>query len=249
METIIITAFAIGLLGSTHCLGMCGGIVGALNAGKKQAGSTADSPAVYNLSYNAGRITAYMLAGGLVGLAGALVSQSTLMAAAPIGRLAAGIIMIALGFYLAGWPQLLAPVEKAGFHLWRKIEPFGRRFLPANSPLQAYGLGLVWGWLPCGLVYSALALAATSASPIYGAAAMLAFGLGTLPMLLAMGGAANLLLKLAHTPIVRKIAGTGMILFGIYICFVAVSANRHGHMHAHHASTSSEACCGLQPLS
>ena len=151
METTIISAFTIGLLGSTHCLGMCGGIVGTINAAKKHTDNTGEQ-LVFNLCYNAGRITSYVVAGGLIGLAGSLISQSTLMSAAPVGRLTAGLIMIVLGLYLAGWPQLLAPVEKIGFHLWKLIQPFGRHFLPANSPPQAYGLGLVWGWLPCGLV-------------------------------------------------------------------------------------------------
>lgn len=230
MELTFLTALMIGLLGSTHCLGMCGGIVGALNAGSPKPIRSYASRAAHHFSYNAGRIMSYVFAGTLAGLAGALISHSALGTVVPIGRLIAGLFMIALGLYLAGWPQIINWLEKLGIHIWKRIEPLGRRFLPAKTPLHAFGLGLVWGWLPCGLVYSALALAIASASPGQGALIMLGFGLGTLPMLLAMGGAADYLLKLVRKPVMRQAAGACVVLFGIYTCFIALSG--HGHQHA-----------------
>jgi hypothetical protein len=229
MELTFLTALMIGLLGSPHCLGMCGGIVGALNVGSPNSAPSYAVRAAHHFFYNSGRITTYVLAGTLAGLVGALISQSALVTVVPIGRLIAGLFMIALGFYLAGWSQVITRLEKAGFHIWKRIEPFGRRFLPANTPLHAFGLGLVWGWLPCGLVYSALALAIVSASPGQGALIMLGFGLGTLPMLLAMGSAADILLRITRKPIMRQAAGACIVLFGIYTCIAAFS--QHGHHH------------------
>ncbi len=227
MELTFLTALMIGLLGSPHCLGMCGGIVGALNVGSLDSAPSYAMRAAHYFFYNSGRITTYVLAGTLAGLAGALISQSVLGTVVPIGRLIAGLFMIVLGFYLAGWSQVVTWLEKAGFHIWKRIEPFGRRFLPARNPLQSFGLGLVWGWLPCGLVYSALALAIVSASPGQGALIMLGFGLGTLPMLLAMGSAADFLLRLTRKPLMRQAAGACIVLFGVYTCVAAFS--RHGH--------------------
>ena len=210
---------------------MCGGIVGALNASLPQSGRSPLSRIGHHLSYNAGRIASYVLAGALAGFAGSLIAETTLGEIAPIGRLIAGILMILLGFYLAGWWHAITVLEKLGLHLWKRIQPIGSRFLPAETPLRAFGLGLVWGWLPCGLVYSALALAIVAASPGQGALIMLGFGLGTLPVLLAMGGVAEHVMALVRKPAMRQIAGASVILFGVYTCFSAFG----GH-HSHHAA-------------
>ena len=215
LELTFYAALMIGLLGSAHCLGMCGGIVGALSTGLQQSAqksgknSGQKSLVTYLLTYNAGRILTYTFAGLLAGLLGAQAARFSLNPAVPIGRLIAGLFMITLGLYLADWWRIIASLEKVGLHLWRRIEPLGRRFLPAKTPAHAFGLGLIWGWLPCGLVYSALAMAMVSASPSQGAMIMFGFGLGTLPMLLAMGGAAEQLRKFIHQPVVRQIAGCG----------------------------------------
>ncbi len=230
METTLITALTIGLLGSTHCIGMCGGIVGALNTGLMESGQRSGvSLALHHLNYNAGRIASYAAMGAAVGIIGAQASKVDLATTVSIGKLIAGTFMIALGLYLAGWWQVLTSLEKAGAHLWRHIEPLGRRFLPVTSPTHAFGLGLVWGWLPCGLVYSALTLAMISASPLEGALTMLSFGLGTLPMLLAMGNVAGNLGSLARHPVTRRVAGAAIILFGVYSCLTAFQEGGHDH--------------------
>lgn len=173
--------FLVGLLGGTHCVGMCGGIVGALSMGGAPRLSL-------HLAYNAGRITSYAVAGGLVGALGgaslALAGQLPLRIAL---YLLANLMLIALGLYLMGLTRALAFSERLGQNLWRRIQPSTRRFLPAHSITQAFPLGLLWGWLPCGLVYSALATALTAGSASKGALLMLAFGLGTLPNLLLAG--------------------------------------------------------------
>ena len=233
-EITLVSAFLVGLLGSTHCLGMCGGIVGALTFGLKD--DIRRSPVrlfPYLAAYNLGRIASYALAGALLGLASAQVlrvappEQARLLA-----RIISGGFMVLLGLYLAGWWPGLTALERLGGKLWVRIEPFGRRFLPVNHPLKALALGLVWGWLPCGLVYSALAWSLASGDAIQGAALMLAFGLGTLPMLFAMGAAARWLGQVARLVWVRRGAGILILLFGLYTLFASGAHSGHGGEHA-----------------
>ncbi len=222
----------IGLLGSTHCIGMCGGIVGTLNIGPAPTRDQARLPRIaHHLTYNAGRILSYTIAGAAAGLIGAQTTKITPAAGVPVGSVIAGLFMIALGLYVAGWWRAIAGLERAGVHVWRYIEPVGRRLLPAKTPWHVFGLGLVWGWLPCGLVYSALALALVTASPRHGAWLMFGFGLGTLPMLLAMGNFAGHLHKLTHYPVVRRITGAVIVLFGAYTCTLAFSGHAHHQQH------------------
>ena len=122
----------------------------------------------------------------------------------------------------------MAPLERLGGHFWRLIEPVGRRFLPVESPAQAFGMGLFWGWLPCGLVYSTLALAAISADAVQSSLLMLAFGVGTLPMLLAMGSVAEKLSYLTRSRMTRYTAGILLIAFGAMILIKALGG---GHQH------------------
>lgn len=227
MATIYITAFLIGLAGSTHCLGMCGGIVAGLNMGAQSTQRSRLQKALFNLSYNVGRIVSYGLAGGVLATIAAVASPLFLATVAPIGHVLAGLITVALGLYIAGWWAGVGHLERIGVRLWRHIEPFGRRFIPARSPAQAVGLGLVWGWLPCGLVYSALALAATTGQPLSGATVMMTFGLGTLPMLLAMGWAVTALQAMMRHRLVRAGAGVFIIVLGIYTLATAGSHHHH----------------------
>ncbi|PCJ85520.1 MAG: hypothetical protein COA54_10945 [Thiotrichaceae bacterium] len=225
----IVAAFMIGLLGSTHCIGMCGGIVGALTMGLPE--TTRQSPLKllpYLLTYNTGRLISYSLAGLIVGLLSYTLSDFFQIGQFPVGGIIGGLFMVALGIYIGGWLQTLSWLEKIGTIFWRKIEPLGRRFLPVKSPSQALGLGLLWGWLPCGMVYSTLAWAATSGSAINTALLMLAFGAGTLPMLLLMGGFAEKLQRFTRHKWTRSIAGILLIAFGVLILTKALSG---GHMH------------------
>lgn len=205
--------FLIGLLGGAHCVGMCGGIVGALSIGS-------GSKLSLHLAYNTGRIASYALAGAVVGaLGGGLdVASQSLSGQLPV-RLAlyllANLMLVVLGFYLMGMTRALAMVERAGQKLWRKLQPLTRRFLPARSVVQAFPLGLLWGWLPCGLVYSALVTALTSGSAVQGAGLMLAFGAGTLPNLLLAGMLATRLNVLLGKPVVRFLAGLIVLAIGL----------------------------------
>jgi sulfite exporter TauE/SafE len=211
----LLALFLVGLLGGTHCVGMCGGIVGALSMGHTPGAPGASFP--LHLAYNFGRILSYTLAGAIVG---ALGSASLALAGQLPLRLAlyvvANLMLIALGFYLMGITQALAFTERLGQNLWRRIQPLTRRFLPARSVAQALPLGMLWGWLPCGLVYSALATALAAGSAKQGALLMLAFGLGTLPNLLLAGLLLVRLRHLVQNPLVRRVAGLLVAAFGVW---------------------------------
>jgi len=230
MELSVFAVFTIGFLGSAHCVGMCGGIVGALNAGLLHGESQSRiSQVAYHLNYNIGRILSYSIAGALAGFAGAQSSKLPLEVVLPVGELIGGIVMILLGLYLAGWSQIVTRIERLGLYIWKYIQPLGKHFMPVHTPLHAFGVGVVWGWLPCGLVYSALALSLLSASPATGALLMLAFGLGTLPMLLIMGGAYEQLRGIVRKPATRQLAGAAVILVGVYTSLSAMSGDGHEH--------------------
>ena len=241
-DVTLLAAFLVGLLGSTHCLGMCGGIVSALTLGLRD--DLRRSPwtlGPYLLAYNAGRISSYVIAGVIAGAVGAgafgvLPSSSARWAV----KLVTGGFMIALGLYLAGWWPGLQILEKWGGVLWRRIEPLGRRLLPVDHPLKALSFGLVWGWLPCGMVYAMLAWALASGSATRGAVLMLAFGLGTLPMLLTIGAAAEWLKDFVRDPRVRRAAGALVLLFGIYTVVAPGSHAGHGAEPAGHAPAAAD---------
>ncbi|MBZ0072624.1 MAG: sulfite exporter TauE/SafE family protein [Thiohalobacteraceae bacterium] len=213
----LLSALLVGLFGGVHCVAMCGGIVGALTLGVSGAAQrNAISMLPYHLAYNLGRIISYTLAGALVGgLSGVLFKLTSVHQAQMVLQLFAGLFMLALGLYLAGWWRGLAHIERAGGVFWRRLEPLGRRFLPVTSPAHAFGVGLVWGWLPCGLVYSVLVWALASGSALDGALLLLSFGIGTLPTLLLMGVAAARLGRFVQRPWPRRIAGGLVMLFGV----------------------------------
>lgn len=176
--------FLVGLLGGVHCAGMCGGIVSALTVQIP----CQKTPWSIHLAYNLGRIGSYMMAGALTGAVGNLgLLLNHWLPVQMALYIAANLMLVGLGLYLTGMTQTLAFVERAGQWLWRRVQPLTGRFLPVRGVVQALPLGMLWGWLPCGLVYSVLALALLSGSPARGALIMLAFGLGTLPNLMLAG--------------------------------------------------------------
>ncbi|HRD86938.1 MAG: sulfite exporter TauE/SafE family protein [Candidatus Accumulibacter sp.] len=209
-ESSFLALLLVGLLGGTHCVGMCGGIVGALAMG-------APARCSLLLAYNAGRILSYAAAGAIAGALGeasiALAGQLPLRS---LLYLLANLMLIALGLYLLGFSSALAFTERFGQKLWRHLQPLTRRYLPARGPLQAFPLGLLWGWLPCGLVYSALATALSSGSAAQGAGLMLAFGVGTLPNLLLAGLLAARLRAYTSRPALRMVAGLVVLGFGVW---------------------------------
>ncbi|WP_079229046.1 sulfite exporter TauE/SafE family protein [Pseudomonas putida] len=205
------SALVLGLLGGGHCLGMCGGLMGALTLAipPEQRGQRLRLLVAYNL----GRILSYACAGLLLGLAGWAVASSP---AAMALRVVAALLLIAMGLYLAGWWSGLTRIEALGRGLWRHIQPAASRLMPVSSLPRALLLGALWGWLPCGLVYSTLLWAASQGNAGYSAALMLAFGLGTWPILLATGLAAERVNALLRRRSVRMAGGVLVILFGIW---------------------------------
>lgn len=207
----LLSALILGLLGGGHCLGMCGGLMGALTLAIPPEQRARRLRLL--LAYNLGRILSYAAAGLLIGLAGWAVASSP---AAMLLRVLAGLLLIAMGLYLAGWWSGLTRIEAVGRHLWRHLQPVASRLMPVSSLPRALLLGAVWGWLPCGLVYSTLLWASSQGSPGESALLMLAFGLGTWPVLLATGMAAEHLTALLRRRGVRIAGGLLVILFGIW---------------------------------
>ena len=208
---LLISALILGLLGGGHCLGMCGGLMGALTLAipPEQRGRRLQ----LLLAYNLGRILSYASAGLLFGLAGWAVASSP---AAMLLRIVAGLLLISMGLYLGGWWSGLTRIEALGRGLWRHIQPVASRLLPVSSLPRALLLGALWGWLPCGLVYSTLLWAASQGDALDSGLLMLAFGLGTWPVLLATGMAAERLTALLRRRGVRMAGGLWVILFGLW---------------------------------
>ncbi|QLC72192.1 sulfite exporter TauE/SafE family protein [Pseudomonas sp. LPB0260] len=208
---LLLSALILGLLGGGHCLGMCGGLMGALTLAIPPERRAQRFRLL--LSYNLGRILSYGVAGLLLGLAGWALASSP---AAIALRVLAALLLIAMGLYLAGWWSGLTRIEAVGRGLWRHIQPLTRRFMPVDSTAKAVVLGSLWGWLPCGLVYSTLLWASSQGNALDSAALMLTFGLGTLPVLLATGMAAERLTALLRKQGVRTTGGVLVILFGLW---------------------------------
>nr|WP_010133452.1 sulfite exporter TauE/SafE family protein [Microbulbifer agarilyticus] len=223
-------ALAIGFLGSSHCIGMCGGISGAL--GLAVPGEKPQWPKL--LGYSAGRIASYALMGLLVGSLGAFLAADLAAGLAPL-RIVAGVMLIAMALYLADWWRGLVWLERGGAVLWRAVQPLSRRLLPVTSTSQAVALGAVWGWLPCGLVYSALTFALAQGSGEQAALAMLAFGLGTAPAVLATGMAATRLRKIVQKPGVRLSMASMVLVFGVWTLWGTVGHGAHGAHNGHDA--------------
>lgn len=217
MDFFVLTAFIIGLFSSVHCLGMCGGIMGALTLSLAPELRTPRRRLVpYLVAYNGGRIASYALAGALIALLG---NSLYLLVSPRLGHLLlqslAAALLIGIGLYLAGWFPRFAAIERLGLPLWRRLEPLGRRLLPVRSPGQALLYGLIWGWLPCGLVYSALLWTVTAGSPAHGALFMLAFGLGTLPPVFGAGMLAESVARVQRNRVWRRAAGLFLMVMAL----------------------------------
>lgn len=210
-ELLLPAAFLAGLFGSSHCIGMCGALV-VLFEGKV---GTAGGAWSHRLLYNTGRLGFYMLLGAVAGLGGSVITQTAgLEAGLAVLRILAGLLVVALGLNLAfGW-QTLAVLERTGAGLWSRLVPLTRHVLPVATPGRALAAGLLWGALPCGLVYSAVAMAATGGDPLTGAMVMFAFWLGTAPALLVAGASAARLSVWRRRAAVRHTAGLLLVVLG-----------------------------------
>ncbi|HET8711096.1 MAG TPA: sulfite exporter TauE/SafE family protein [Spongiibacteraceae bacterium] len=228
--SIILPAFLLGFMGSAHCLGMCGGISAALGAANER------HVFVLSLGYNLGRVLSYTLLGALVGTLAQGLSQPILQWL-PQGarwlRTLAGLMVIAMGFYVAGWWRGLAQLERLGSYVWRYIQPLTKPLLPPKSLGAALLLGELWGFLPCGLVYSSLTWAALGADALRGAVWMAAFGLGTLPAMFATTHGGSYLQNWTRRPTLRYAAA--LVLIGAGIVAAVMPWQHAQHDHGNHA--------------
>lgn len=222
IDPIFVSAFLMGLIGSGHCIAMCGGIASSL-----QLASNKRQTWLYSLAYNSGRALSYMLAGALVaGISSQFATQNS--AFALFLSFLAGMFMLLVGVYIMRLAATLQWLEKLGKTLiWQHLIKLNKYLMPIDSPLKALGYGALWGWLPCGLVYSALTWAMTSGSAINGAFVMLAFALGTFPAMITLGVAAQKLNTLFNHPWTRIILGSVIIWYGIYLLIIATDKLVH----------------------
>lgn len=223
-------ALLAGLLGSAHCLGMCAGISGLFAVNSGVASLRGALP--FALTYNLGRVLSYALLGLIVGGFGSVIVKASPAIGGSVRSLA-GVIIILVGLKVAFDLRLLNPIERMGGALWSHIAPAAKRLVPVTSLPRALGLGFVWGWLPCGLVYSVLLISATSAAPVDGAAIMAAFGVGTTPAMIMTGlGAAQMSRLMRHR---GTRLGLGLLIVVLGLLTIAMplagwlSAGSHRH--------------------
>jgi sulfite exporter TauE/SafE len=218
MNSAFLLAFVVGLLSALHCIGMCGGIVGALSFSLPER-TRSDWPRFLSflLAYNLGRTVSYALAGALFGSIGGLLLEAGNRAWLHDGlRWLAAFVMVGIGLYIAGWFPRFTLIERIGEPVWRRLEPAGRRLLPVTSLVRASLYGAVWGWLPCGLVYTMLISTPAQGDPVAGAIYMALFGLGTLPAMIAVGLFAGKLYRFAGNARLQSVAGLTVIALGLF---------------------------------
>ena len=202
-------ALLLGLLASGHCVLMCGGITSAL--GLATARAVDGRPRrILLLGYQLGRVSSYTLAGLLIGSAGgAIVALLDSDTTRLVLRIATAAALAVAALVMLGIVR--DPGAGLGRRVWPKLAPLGRRLLPVTSLPRALAFGAIWGWMPCGFVYTILLVAALTAQPVQGAATMAAFGLGTVPALFAASWAAPRFAALANRGGLRRSAGAVLL--------------------------------------
>lgn len=208
---IVLAAWLTGLAGgSGHCIGMCGGIASSLGLGQGSGWRGLIRVAAAHL----GRIASYSLAGAIAGFAGAAVVTGLFGTNGMLAlRVAAAILIFSIGLQLLFGIPLLRRLETGGARFWQLLAPSMRKLLPPRDPLRAFGVGALWGWLPCGLVYAELAVAAASGGAVAGAVVMAAFGFGTIVSLSVLS---ILLHSLGMARLPRQASGALLLVFAIW---------------------------------
>ncbi len=227
-------ALATGFMASGHCVGMCGPMA-ALGVAQSQQHRVRRAAV-----YNAARLLSYATVGTAFGALGLALGSATDMAMWSFYlRVALGAVMLLIGLRLLLARRGASVFERAGGVLWRRIAPLTRHLDPARRTRDLFVLGLLWGYLPCGMVYSMLAVAALSGTAAGGAATMLAFGVGTLPAMLGLSLAGSRLAFLRQPGAARGL-GAVLVLSGLWMAALplyhglpAGGADPHAH-HAHH---------------
>ena len=227
MPISLAAAFVAGVAGSAHCAAMCGGISGALGMRARHLGASPPRAFAQALGHQVGRTASYAAAGAVCGaFGGALQSLVDLAGLARIARVAAGLLLIALALQIAFRRRGFPGVERIGAHLWRRLAPAA---LAARAPGVggAVLLGALWGWMPCGLVYSMLAFAALAGGAMRGAATMAAFGLGTWPAVFGGSLLSAQAWRITGARGLHAAAGVLLMLFGALTALAPLAPMHH----------------------
>lgn len=209
-------AFVLGLSSSFHCIGMCGPIITALSLGAAPPGlSPGNDRNALIVAYNFGRIFSYSVAGLLVGFISALSLPGATGTGYLVLQVLASLFLVVLGLHVMGYLPQLKVIERAGMRVWNILKPLTGKLLPINSVYRALVAGSIWGWLPCGLVYSVLLWTLSSTHPVKGALYMLSFGLGTLPAMIATGIFGGTIFSLGSTSRWKRLSGALIITLAI----------------------------------
>lgn len=227
---LLIAALLMGFFGSPHCLGMCGGLVTAFGLSMKDA-SPAKRRALV-ATYHIGRLSSYAFLGLLAGLIGTTVLEP-LMTGNNMPRILLGLVLVFVGVTMLGAP-FLNKLERFGMRFWQYLSPLRQKVFPLNTFPRALTAGLLWGFLPCGLVYGALLVAIVAHNPLSGAALMFVFGLGTVPMLVATHETVGWLRDKIGRFRLRQLNGATLVLSGLAVVFIpmVMSGMHGGHNHA-----------------
>ncbi|KAB2824711.1 sulfite exporter TauE/SafE family protein [Aliivibrio finisterrensis] len=220
MNIDLLGAFFVGMMGTGHCIGMCGGISAVISMNT----TNSKHPRwLFILLYNCGRILSYSMFGFIIGgVFVSIASTSGSYSALVYLRIFAGILMCLLALYIANWWKGLVYLEVIGKQLWKYISPLTKPLLPLKTPFHAIPFGFLWGWLPCGLVYSTLSWAAVSGGAINGSLIMLAFGIGTLPAMFLVGVGAHALQSFINNLITRNISALLLLTYGTHTVYIAL---------------------------
>lgn len=225
---LFLAAFSMGLFGSPHCLGMCGGIVTAFGLSMQHVSDSKKNGLI--LTYHLGRLISYSLLGLIASVIGVAIFQSIMSNSAP--RIVLGAVLVLIGLAMLGLP-LFNELEKFGMRFWQSLAPIRKKVFPIDSFGKALFAGLLWGFLPCGLVYGALMMAIAGNNVATGAALMFVFGLGTMPMLIATQKTVGMLQSSIKNFRLRQINGVIMMLSGLAVIFIPMMMH-HNHSHGSH---------------
>lgn len=227
-----LVAFIMGLFSSLHCVGMCGSIIGTLTLSlEPEIRENKSRLLPFVINYNLGRIFSYSIAGMLAGFIGSVLSLPFAEGEAyRVLQIISAIIMTCAGLYIAGWLPSFAYIEKVGSRFWKFLEPFGRKIIPVKKLRHAFLFGMIWGWLPCGLVYTALAVAITSRDIVQSALTMLSFGLGTLPAVVGVGVIGGMISKLARMNRFKQVIGILLIILALFAALPWLNPMRLQHI-------------------
>ena len=236
----LLIAFNLGLFSTLHCLGMCGGILSTLMFLSKDTNASQKGTR-QSFAYNIGRVISYSIAGLLAAfLTNAIIITISLANPHLVLQTISAVVLIAIALNILGVLPFNTYLEKMGSKLWKYLQPLGKHFLPVNSPVRAMLFGMLWGWLPCGMVYSALILAMSTGDAVYGMLTMLCFGLGTLPGMVSAGYFSSALIRLRDNQKFRILTALMLIMLAISLPLSALyfsdhhsGQNSHAHHHLH----------------